>query len=314
MRDMVEYRVSLGYAAVSYENRLKQFDRYITENYPTETTLTREIVLRYVAKREGDTVSVIQNRAGIVRLFAEYLVSVGEDAYILPKNYVGGGKGRFAPHIFSDRELTDLFYEVDHIQNGRDLLKRCTASVLLRLIYTCGLRPGEGLRLKRENVNLETGEIRITETKLKKERIIVMHEDMTLLMRKYEMQVILAGREQSSYFFPNSALTAYDNTWLETILKTCYRNANPEIPAERLPRVRVYDLRHRFASATLCRWLDEGKNLYNMLSYLRTYMGHSSLSQTAYYIHILPENLLKSCNIDWSKLNNILPEDDVWDE
>ncbi|MBQ7922109.1 MAG: integrase, partial [Clostridia bacterium] len=100
----------------------------------------------------------------------------------------------------------------------------------------------------------------------------------------------------------------------ENILKICYRNANPEISAERLPRVRVYDLRHRFASATLCRWLDEGKNLYNMLPYLRTYMGHKSLSQTAYYIHILPENLLKSCSIDWSKLDNIIPEDNIWDE
>ena len=39
---------------------------------------------------------------------------------------------------------------------------------MLRLIYTCGLRPGEGLRLKKENVNLESGEMLITETKLKK--------------------------------------------------------------------------------------------------------------------------------------------------
>ena len=113
---------------------------------------------------------------------------------------------------------------------------------------------------------------------------------------------------------PDPDLEAYTTAWLENILKICYRNANPEISAERLPRVRVYDLRHRFASATLCRWLDEGKNLYNMLPYLRTYMGHSNLSQTAYYIHILPENLLKSCSIDWSKLDNIIPEDDIWDE
>lgn len=48
-----------------------------------------------------------------------------------------------------------------------------------------------------------------------------------------------------------------------------------------------------------------------MLPYLRTYMGHSSLSQTAYYIHILPENLMKSRKIDWNKLNDIIPEDEV---
>ncbi len=314
MQDMVEYRVSLGYTAATYENRLKRLDTFIAENYPSETTLTKLMVLHYVAQQDGDKTSVRQNRAGIIRLFAEYLVSTGKDAYVLPKNYISSGKSSFSPHIFTDRELTDLFLTVDHLPETEDILRRCTASVLLRLIYTCGLRPGEGLRLKRKNVNLDTGEILITETKLKKERVIVMHDDMCRLMRKYTMQVVLAGRDQSSYFFPDSNLETYSNTWLENILKTCYKNANPEIPIDRLPRVRVYDLRHRFASATLCRWLDEGKNLYNMLPYLRTYMGHSSLSQTAYYIHIFPENLLKSCSIDWSKLDNIIPEDDIWDE
>ncbi len=43
-------------------------------------------------------------------------------------------------------------------------------------------------------------------------------------------------------------------------------------------------------------------------------MGHNSLSQTAYYIHILPENLLKSSNIDFAELDNIIPEEDIWDE
>ena len=314
MQDMVDYRVSLGYIAASYENRLKRLDTFIAENYPSEATLTKQMVLHYVSQQDSDKASVRQNKALIIRLFAEYLISTGKDAYVLPRNYISNSKSSFSPHIFTDRELTDLFHMVDHLPETEDILRRCTAAVLLRLIYTCGLRPGEGLRLKRKNVNLDTGEILITETKLKKERVVVMHDDMNRLMRKYAMQVALAGREQSSYFFPDSELEAYTTAWLENILKTCYKNTGPKISSEHLPRVRVYDLRHRFASATLCRWLDEGKNLYNMLPYLRTYMGHSSLSQTAYYIHILPENLLKSCSIDWSKLDNIIPEDDIWDE
>ena len=51
-----------------------------------------------------------------------------------------------------------------------------------------------------------------------------------------------------------------------------------------------------------------------MLPYLRTYMGHSSLSETAYYIHILPKNLLKSKGIDWDRLDEVIPEDDIWDD
>jgi len=45
-----------------------------------------------------------------------------------------------------------------------------------------------------------------------------------------------------------------------------------------------------------------------MLPFLREYMGHETLSETAYYIHILPENLAKSPAIDWDSFNAIFPE------
>jgi integrase len=62
------------------------------------------------------------------------------------------------------------------------------------------------------------------------------------------------------------------------------------------------------ASACLNRWLDDGKDLLAMLPYLRAYMGHRSLSETAYYIHILPENLMKSRAVDWEAFNSMFPE------
>ena len=82
--------------------------------------------------------------------------------------------------------------------------------------------------------------------------------------------------------------------------------ANPTI--DPLPNVKVGDLRHRFASAILNRWLDEGKDLYAMLPYLSSYMGHETLSETAHYIHILPGNLIKSAGIDWSAFDSVMPE------
>ena len=45
-----------------------------------------------------------------------------------------------------------------------------------------------------------------------------------------------------------------------------------------------------------------------MLPFLREYMGHKTLSETAYYIRILPENLVKSPAIDCNQFNDLLPE------
>jgi len=43
-------------------------------------------------------------------------------------------------------------------------------------------------------------------------------------------------------------------------------------------------------------------------------MGHKKLSATAYYIHLLPENLAKSAGIDWDSMRGMLPEVELWVE
>ena len=82
---------------------------------------------------------------------------------------------------------------------------------------------------------------------------------------------------------------------------------------EFLPPVRVYDLRHRFATAVLNSWLDEKQDIHSRLPYLRTYMGHKDIESTAYYIHLLPENLVKSAGIDWESMGQIFPRAELWE-
>lgn len=94
--------------------------------------------------------------------------------------------------------------------------------------------------------------------------------------------------------------------------KSCWAAAHPEVDPKLLPRLRPYDLRHRFASTVLQRWMDEGRNLYAMLPYLRAYMGHEKFSDTAYYIHILPERLMVSPGVQWENIDRIGMEVDIW--
>ena len=72
--------------------------------------------------------------------------------------------------------------------------------------------------------------------------------------------------------------------------------------------MRVYDLRHRFATAVLMKWIDRGEDLYTALPYLSAYMGHSDYKDTAYYIHLLPERLLKSSAVNWEHFQALIPE------
>lgn len=51
-----------------------------------------------------------------------------------------------------------------------------------------------------------------------------------------------------------------------------------------------------------------------LLPYLSAYMGHSELTSTLYYVHLLPENLRRSKGVDWDFLSRVygkeVPEDE----
>ena len=51
-----------------------------------------------------------------------------------------------------------------------------------------------------------------------------------------------------------------------------------------------------------------------LMPYLSTYMGHVSLEETLYYIHLLPERLKSSPGIDWKMLNDIYQTEEGSDE
>ena len=217
-------------------------------------------------------------------------------------------KKAFNPYIFTDRELTALFTAIDNLPSDKnEPFITEIAPTLFRLIYTCGLRPNEGRELLCKNINLDTGEILITHTKRNKERIVVMSEDMLDYAKSYDRRrMIFSG--SNPYFFPSisgdslacaKVYSSFNKAWGMAVC-----NASNPTPHS----VRIFDLRHRFASACLNRWLDNGENLMNMLPYLRTYMGHNSLKETAYYVHILPESLIKTTAVDWSAFNSIYPE------
>lgn len=249
----------------------------------------------------------MKNCISAINFLGQYLLATGENAYVFPDSFA---PYRYHPHpyVFTDEELSRLFAAADSFPYcPQSPLRHKIVPVVFRLIYTCGLRPGEGRALKKKHINLDTGEVFITDTKFDKDRLIVMSDDMLSLCRKYDaVRAAATSFRQSEYFFPAPGGNCYSRNAFSQMFQQCWKAANPGI--HNLPRVRVYDLRHRFASAVLNRWTDEKRDLYAMLPYLRAYMGHYDLSATEHYIHLLPDNLVKSSGVFWAAMESIIPE------
>jgi len=305
----LEYRAARGYKEASHIGYLLKFDKYCAEHCPEQDTLTPEAVHDWLDNAKT-TANAFAYNATAIRQLGIYLCAVDETAYVLPDKFAPN-QSEFNPYIFTDAELAALFGAVDTLPRFMDEpYLHEIAPVMFRLIYTCGLRPNEGRELLAENIDLKTGNILVTHTKRNKERIIVMSDDMRQYANRYETRRAIIGGV-NPYFFPASNGGAFTNEQIYKAFNKAWVRAScsKNNPVHR--RVRVYDLRHRFASACLNRWLDNGENLNSMLPYLRTYMGHEKLSETAYYIHILPENLVKTGAINWDVFNSMMPEVDA---
>lgn len=303
----LEFRAAMGYCN-EHGQQLRYFDEYCYEHYPEQAKLIEEVVRGWFYDEIASGRASLSAKAATIRLFARYL---GSSAYVLPVNCVPKTPD-YSPYILTGDELSALFQAADTMEYKHDPFFQKTASTLLRLLYACGLRPNEGRNLKTEHVNFQTGELFITKTKRRKERIVVASGDMLFLLKEYRSRraVFDKGNE---YFFIHTDSTVVKSWQLTALVKSCWTAAHPGIDPKVLPRVRPYDLRHLFASTVLHRWLDEGRNLYAMLPCLRAYMGHERFSDTAYYIHILPERLMLSPGVQWDNIDCIGMEVDIWE-
>jgi integrase len=307
--DFLKYRQALGYSAVSHEKILRRFTKYIAETVPDCSSLTQEIVMSWYSEQSGK----LSEKASCVRQFAEYLNAVGIEAYVLPRKIAPFSKSqKDAAYVFTDDELRRLFIAIDDMpENKAEPFMTDVLPVMFRLTYTCGLRPNESRKLLCKDINLDTGEIIIAKTKNNKERLVVMSDSMTKLCRKYDSKRVVFSKN-SGYFFPRLDGGTFTAEVVQQQFKDCWRRANQDIYSKMLPAVRVYDLRHRFATAALVRWLEQGKDIKTKLVYLRTYMGHESFDDTLYYVHLLPEHLVYSSGVSWNEFYHLIPEVVKW--
>lgn len=302
---MLSFKESLGYSKSTHEPSLRNFDRFCMENYPEKALLSEEIVLSWLKKRPQENSGGLKKRANTIRQFGKYLTYMGHQAYILPANFVGGRSG-FIPYIFSDEELASFFAATDVYPKGKfNLYRQYVVSFIFRLIYCCGLRPNEARLLETGDVDLTSGRLTIKDTKMNKDRIVMMADDVAELCCRYD-KLIKDIFPQRTYFFPNIQGSPYAPNALIHLFRQCWGMAGGNLQANHTPR--IYDLRHRFATASLMRCLSSGQDIYAFLPYLSAYMGHVNISNTAYYIHLLPDTLTQSSAIDWERFSSLVPE------
>lgn len=285
----VHEKRAVGYKYAAEEQVLARFVAFCRVEFPDLGAPTQDCVEAWImaARRRGAKPATLQTLIAPVRELARWLGRRGIPAYILPRGALPK-PARYVPHIYTDSELAALFAQTDHCHYDCQVpLRHRIMPVLFRTIYACGLRASEARLLRVDDVDLDTGVLRIRNAKGGKDRQVPV--SASLRARLVDYRAHLVGHSGTDWFFPGRAgqpltIGNIDKNFRRFLWQARISHGG------RGHGPRVHDLRHTFAVNNLRSWFTRGDDVGALLPVLQTYMGHSSLSDTAYYLRLTAES------------------------
>jgi integrase len=189
--------------------------------------------------------------------------------------------------MLSDEELRKFFQAVDKLEpTARSPLRHLIMPEVFRLLYGCGFRVSEVLKLRVRDVDLNQGIITVRQGKFRKDRLVPPALSLVNRMRKYAAH--FEKRAPDAIFFPGPSGGPYSLRTVYALFRKLLLQCGIS-HGGRGKGPRIHDARHQFACHALRRWYQNGEDLDAKLPLLATYLGHQNLSGTQRYLHLTAE-------------------------
>ena len=148
IQNFINLRRLSGTDYKSQAQLLGYFDRFLLTQRLRQPRITREIIDRYLMSLSSLAPRSRHNRFSVVRQLCEYLARNDSSAYGPEPLRTIPSLGAHPPYIFSHAELQALLTAASTLPPP-DALRRHTYRTLLGLLYSTGIRIGEGDRFDR---------------------------------------------------------------------------------------------------------------------------------------------------------------------
>jgi len=283
---------------------LKEIDGFFLKSKVLQPVITRELVQRWHKTKVNDNPATLYGKYSIWNQLARYMSRQGCKCYIPRLPYARRSKGTFIPYIFTHNQIDQLFQSSTRLRmyDRHMNITMFSIPVILRLLYSTGLRISEALSIKNTDVKADKGYIHIRKTKNGCERIVPINDSLCEVLQQYiSYRNRMPVRKVSSpncFFFIKSDGT-YCNAqsiyvWFRKLLADC---GIPYAGNHRGPR--VHDLRHTFAVHSMVQMAHNGQDLYSSLPVISACLGHKSLFATEQYVRLTGEmypELISKCS------------------
>ena len=278
----IDYNVASGYKEKSFSVILREFDRFCVQRGITDVTFTREDADAWSEKREEEASTSHYSRVNKVKCFMEYLSLKGYDVTLMHDVFFRATE--FQPHIYTDDEIRRYFEAVDSYSSGSSRMDVIQIPVLFRILYCCGTRINETLGIRKRDVDLDNGIIRLLETKNDCERFIFLSPEMKSLINQFAEKCFYLLADDDYIFSSNVGTRRAGKRIYEIHRKLLQHAGIPYLGEGHGPR--IHDWRHTFAVRSFKQMIDRGMDLYVALPVLSTYLGHKTIYATERYVRL----------------------------
>jgi integrase len=262
--------------------------------------ITTALALEFATEAPQLDTRTKAHRLSAVRGFARHHLATDPGTEIPPLGLLPGGSKRAHPYLYSEAEILRLLEGAKDYPSWNRFpgpwwsrFQAQTFYCLFGLLAVTGMRVGEAINLQPGDIDWSGGVLTIRNAKFGKSRLVPLHPSTlqalsTLVRHRDQFFKRAQPRTTLTHLFVTSRGTRLEVTHVNRVFLRISRQIGLRAAdARRGPR--LHDLRHRFAIETLLRWYRNGEQPDRLLPVLATYLGHTHVSGTYWYLSSTPE-------------------------
>ncbi len=277
-------RRAAGFQLNDQEGILRDFTRFAGAR--GDAFVRSRTVLAWVRARQGSPLRRCVRLRTVVHL-ARYLHAEDDRHEVPPAEAFGRHRPRRRPpFLFTPPQVAALVREAGSLGLETSLQPR-VYSTLFGLLACTGLRISEALKLRLEDVTSEGLVIR--NTKFGKSRLLALHPSTRKALDRYLER---RGQEAGAcpYVFVSMKGQRLHANTARGVFRRLVASLGIAGPNDE-PRPRLHDLRFYFANQVMANLPDDHRGISRHMVALTTYLGHSDVRNSYWYLEASPKLL-----------------------
>lgn len=241
----------------AYSGQIARFSQFTEEHAGTHhNDIVRNYSIELLNRKHSH--SYINQAISAIKFYYKHILKQHDlTPYVRPK------REDKLPNVLSFDEVMEVLKAVQNVKH----------QAILYLTYSAGLRVGEVVRLRIEDLDVERKILRINQGKGRKDRYTLLSDvALQIVMRYYRLESPLGwlfpGQKKGKHLSERAAQKIFDRA-VETSNVT--------------KKVSIHSLRHSFATHLLEEGID--------LKYIQELLGHKSIRTTEKYTHISTKDI-----------------------